>query len=225
MKVTYLGHGCLLIEGGQSTILIDPFITHNSLARDVVVQDIVCDYIFLTHGHMDHVADVDLIVQHTGAEIVASYEVAEWYKSKGLKAQGMNHGGWCPYEGGRAKYVAAIHSSMLPDGSYGGNPGGFVFEDERTIYVSGDTALTMDMQLIPMTCKPLDLAALCIGDYFTMGIEDALIASDFVKCNRVLGMHYNTFDPIRIDMEEATRLFQSKGKTLLLPNIGGSISV
>jgi len=226
MKITYYGHGCFLIHGSKQKILIDPFITNNELAKDINIDHIECDMIALTHGHQDHVADVEAIAKRTKAPILAGYEVGAYFAEKDLDAKQMNHGGWFSYEGGRVKFVAAIHSSSLPDGSYGGDPGGFVFEDEAgTLYISGDTALTMDMKLIPMTCKPLDAAVLCIGDHFTMGVNDAVIASDFIACDTIIGAHYDTFALIKIDHAEAKQAFAEKNKTLHLLDIGSSLDI
>lgn len=226
MKITYLGHGCVRIQGAQTTFLIDPFITGNPLAKDIDIEQINCNVILLTHGHVDHVLDAERIARRTGAIIVAGYEVAQWFAAKELNTFAINHGGWWSYPGGRVKYVAAVHSSVLPDGTYGGNPGGFVFEDEsKNVYVSGDTALTMDMKLIPMMCKPLDAAVLCIGDCFTMGIDDAVLASDFVNCDKIIGMHYDSFEPIKIDHAQAVQTFAAANKTLLLPEIGTSVEI
>jgi L-ascorbate metabolism protein UlaG (beta-lactamase superfamily) len=138
------------------------------------------------------------------------------------KTHPMNHGGGFQFDFGRVKFVTAIHSSSMPDGSYGGNPGGFVVQtDEGNFYVSGDTALTMDMKLIGESTK-LRFAALCIGDNFTMGIEDAIQAADFVGCIEILGVHYDTFPPIRIDHPSAVAKFRSAGKTLHLLEPGES---
>ena len=137
----------------------------------------------------------------------------------------MNHGGSWNFDFGKLKYVNAIHSSSFPDGSYGGNLGGFVIEGEhKNIYIAGDTALTMDMKLIPLRTK-LDLAILPIGDNFTMDVEDAIIASDFVDCDKILGYHYDTFGYIEIDHEAAIRKFFDKGKDLMLLGIGESIEL
>lgn len=138
----------------------------------------------------------------------------------------MNHGGKKNFDFGTVKYVDAIHSSVLPDGTYGGNPGGFVIQAENAIlYIAGDTALTYNMKLIPETIGKVDLAVLPIGDNFTMGYEDALIAANFVECNMVLGCHYDTFPPITLDKDAAINHFKTKGKTLLLPKIGESIDI
>ena len=137
----------------------------------------------------------------------------------------MNHGGSWNFDFGKVKYVNAVHSSSFPDGSNGGNPGGFVIEGEhKNIYIAGDTALTMDMKLIPMRTK-LDLAIFPIGDNFTMDIEDAILASDFVECDKILGYHYDTFGYIKIDHKEAIQRFFDKGKDLMLLEIGGSIEL
>ncbi|MNE61960.1 metal-dependent hydrolase [compost metagenome] len=137
----------------------------------------------------------------------------------------MNHGGSWNFDFGKVKYVSAIHSSSFPDGSNGGNPGGFVIESEhKNIYIAGDTALTMDMKLIPMRTK-LDLAIFPIGDNFTMDVEDAIIASDFVECDKILGIHYDTFGYIKIDHDDAIRKFFNKGKDLMLLKIGDSIEL
>lgn len=226
MKITYLGHGCIQVHAAKTTFLIDPFITGNPLAQSINVDEIACDVILITHGHIDHVLDAERIAKRTGAIIVSGYEVAQWFGAKDLKIHAMNHGGWWSYDGGRVKYVNAVHSSVLPDGTYGGNAGGFVFEDEtKNLYVSGDTALTWDMKLIPMMCKPLDAAILCIGDNFTMGIEDAVLASQFVECDQVIGMHYDSFDPIKIDHDYAKQTFAAANKNLMLPAIGETVEI
>ncbi len=221
MKVTYYGHSCFAAQVGNRTLLFDPFITGNELARNVDVKSIRADYILATHGHSDHVGDVAEIAKRTGATLIAGYEVAVWFGKQGVqKAHPMNHGGAARFDFGRVKYVSAIHSSSLPDGSYGGNPGGFVVEtNEGNFYHSGDTALTMDMKLIGESTK-LKFAALCIGDNFTMGVEDAIKAADFVQCTTVLGLHYDTFPPIKIDHAEATQKFSAAGKSLLLMKPG-----
>lgn len=226
MKITFFGHGCFLIETGHTTFIIDPFISGNPLAEHIQVGDIACDFILLTHGHLDHVLDVEQIAKNTKAPIISNFEIVTWYNKKGLEGHGLNHGGWWSFNEGRIKYVSAVHSSVLPDGTYGGNPGGFVIEGpDGTLYISGDTALTMDMKLIPMMCKKLDAAILCIGDNFTMGIEDAILASDFIQCNTVVGAHYDTFAPISINHEEAVSAFQSKNKTLHLLKIGDALEI
>tara|TARA_Y100001933_G_scaffold142617_2_gene141495 strand:- start:2659 stop:3426 length:768 start_codon:yes stop_codon:yes gene_type:complete len=227
MKITYLGHACFHIEINGTHLIVDPFISGNELAKNVKINSLKADYILITHGHQDHVLDVEAIANNNPkATLVSNYEIIEWFGQKGLKGHPLNHGGKVSFDFGTVKYVNAIHSSVLPDGSYGGNPGGFVITaGDKCIYIAGDTALTMDMKLIPDMGHRIDLAILPIGDNFTMGYEDAALAADFVKCDKVIGCHYDTFPPIEIDKERAQTYFSSKGKILLLPNIGGTITI
>ncbi|MNK65004.1 metal-dependent hydrolase [compost metagenome] len=225
MKITYYGHASLGIEVGGKHIIVDPFITGNPQAAAINLSTIRADYILLTHAHADHVLDVEAIAKNTNAVIVSNAEIASYYAKKGFNSHPMNHGGSWKFDFGKVKYVNAIHSSSFPDGSYGGNPGGFVIEGEhKNIYIAGDTALTYDMKLIPLRTK-LDLAILPIGNNFTMDVEDAIIASDFVECDKVLGYHFDTFGYIEIDHEEAIRKFFDKGKDLMLLPIGDSIEL
>ncbi|MBT0608536.1 metal-dependent hydrolase [Aequorivita echinoideorum] len=226
MKITFYGQNCLGIELKGINLLVDPFITGNDLAKDKInIKDLKADYILLTHAHQDHTLDAEEIAKNTGATIISNYEISNHYEDKGFTVHPMNHGGSKKFDFGKLKYVNAIHTSSFPDGSYGGQPGGFVLEGERkNIYIAGDTALTMDMKLIPMQTK-LDLAILPIGDNFTMGIDDAITASDFVECDKVLGVHYDTFGYIEIDHEEAKRKFYDAGKDLMLLEIGESIEL
>src|SRR5690606_31071627 len=171
------------------------------------------------------IVDVETIAKRTNAVIVSNDEVVNHFDALGLEGHPMNHGGSWDFEFGNVKYVNAIHTSSFADGKYGGQPGGFVIEGERkNIYIAGDTALTFDMKLIPMQIK-LDLAILPIGDNFTMGIDDAILASDFVECDKVLGYHFDTFGYIEIDHEEAKRKFFDKNKDLMLLDIGESIEL
>jgi L-ascorbate metabolism protein UlaG (beta-lactamase superfamily) len=226
MKITFYGQNSLAIEVKGMHIIIDPFITGTPLSKNTVdIMDLKADYILLTHAHQDHILDAEAIAKNTGATIVSNYEIATHYENKGFKVHPMNHGGNWQFDFGNVKYVNAIHTSSFPDGSYGGQPGGFVIEGERkNIYIAGDTALTMDMKLIPLNTK-LDLAILPIGDNFTMGVDDAILASDFVECDKVLGVHYDTFGYIEINHEEAKKKFYDVGKDLMLLEIGESIEL
>jgi L-ascorbate metabolism protein UlaG (beta-lactamase superfamily) len=220
MKITYYGHACFAAQVANKTLLFDPFITGNELAKAIDVQTVPADYILISHGHVDHMADAAAIAKRTGATIVSNYEVTVWFNQQGLpKTHPLNHGGGWRFDFGRVKFVNAVHSSSLPDGKYGGNPGGFVIESaEGNFYYSGDTALTMDMKLIGESTR-LTFAALCIGDNFTMGIDDAIKAAEFVRCHEILGLHYNTFPPIRIDPPAAIEKFKAAHQRLhlLLP--------
>lgn len=223
MKVTYYGHSCFAARVAGKNLLFDPFITGNELAKAVDVQQVPADYILISHGHADHMADAADIARRTGATIISNYEITVWFGKQGVqKTHPLNHGGAWGFDFGRVKYVNAIHSSSLPDGAYGGNPGGFVVESaEGNFYYSGDTALTMDMKLIGESTRLL-FAALCIGDNFTMGIQDASKAGEFVRCQEILGLHYNTFPPIKIDERAAIEQFKAAGQRLHLLRPGQS---
>lgn len=226
MKLTYYGHACFLIETSGKSILFDPFLTGNPGLKNVDTEKIKADYIFITHGHGDHTADLVTIAKKTKATCVGAFEIAEWLSSMGVeKVHPLNHGGFIKFDFGRVKGVNAIHSSSFSDGSYAGNPMGFVFNTpDGDFYVSGDTALTMDMQLIPLWAR-LQFAVLPIGSNFTMDPADAIHASDFIKCNKIVGVHYNTWPIIHIDAEKAKADFAAAGKTLLLPASGQTIEV
>ncbi len=226
MRISFYGQSCLGLEIGDINVLVDPFITGNDLAKDKIdIDSLKADYILLTHAHQDHTLDAESIAKRTGAVIVSNFEIAGYYEEKGIEVHPMNHGGSWDFDFGAVKYVNAIHTSSFPDGTYGGQPGGFVIEGEhKNIYIAGDTALTMDMKLIPLHTK-LDLAILPIGDNFTMGVDDAIVASDFVECDKVLGCHYDTFGYIEIDHDEAKKKFYEKGKDLMLLEIGESLDI
>ncbi|HVU27676.1 MAG TPA: metal-dependent hydrolase [Verrucomicrobiae bacterium] len=223
MKVAYYGHACLSVVIGGKTLLFDPFITENPLAKAVDINKIPADYILVSHGHDDHTGDTVAIAKRTNALVIANYEVALWLNKNGApKIHPMNHGGGFHFDFGRVKFVNAVHSSMMPDGTYGGNPGGFVIESsDGNFYFSGDTALTLDMKLIGESVK-LTFAALCIGDNFTMGADDAIRAADFIRCDEILGIHYDTFPPIKIDHATAREKFSAAGKRLHLLSPGES---
>lgn len=227
MKFTYYGHSCFSVEVNGKHLLFDPFISDNELASKIDVNKIKADYIFISHGHFDHVADAVSIAKRTKATVVANFEIYTWLGKQGIEnAHPMNHGGSWKFDFGRVKMVNAVHSSELPDGTFGGNPAGFVFTTkEGNFYYAGDTALHMDMKLIPLTSKDLHFCILPIGDNFTMGIKDAVIASDFVKCDHVIGVHFDTFGFIKIDHKKAKKNFSKHGKELILPEIGQTIEI
>jgi len=225
MKITYYGHASLGIEVNGTNIIVDPFISANELAKHIDVNSLKADYILITHAHGDHILDVETIAKNTSATIVSNAEIAGYYEAKGFKTHPMNHGGSWQFNFGRVKYVNAIHSSSFPDGTYGGQPGGFVIEaDNKNVYIAGDTALTYDMKLISMR-NPLDLAILPIGDNFTMDVDDATIAAEFLEVTTVLGYHYDTFGYIKIDHEVAKQKFANKHKELILLPVGDSIGI
>lgn len=225
MKFTYYGQSCFGVNCNGKNLLFDPFITPNPKASHININQIEADYILVSHGHGDHIADVEALARATGATLISNYEVGEWFRKKGInKIEAMNLGGKKKFDFGTLKCVNAIHSSVIPDGSNGGNPMGFVIQGENIFYYSGDTALTLDMQLIPSWAK-IDFAVMPIGDYFTMDASDAARAATFVNTKRVVGVHYNTFPPITINTDVAKQIFEENGIELLLPAIGESINI
>lgn len=226
MHLTYYGHSCFQVVIKGRKILFDPFITGNELAKQVNIDSLDVDYIFLSHGHSDHIADCITIAKRTGCMVIANWEIHEWLNKQGISnTHPMNTGGKWHFDFGTVKVVVAQHSSGLPDGTYGGNPLGFLFmTDEGNFYYSGDTALTLDMQLIPGWAK-LDFAVLPIGDNFTMDAADAAKAADFIGCKTIVGVHYNTFGFIKINEAEAGKIFEAAGRNLLLPAIMETIEI
>lgn len=227
MKVTYLGHACVNIQIERAHFLVDPFISANPLAGHIDINSIEATYILLTHAHVDHILDAEAIGKRTSAPLITNPEILDHYRKLGLDGHDMNIGGSHRFLDGKVKIkmVKAVHSSSFPDGSYGGNPAGFLINyKDQTIYISGDTALTMDMKIIPHQYK-VDLAILPIGNNYTMGVRDALTAAKFVETNNVLGVHYDTFDVIKIDKEASKRKFSDAHKRLHLLEIGNSLEV
>ncbi|HUR65935.1 MAG TPA: metal-dependent hydrolase [Chitinophagaceae bacterium] len=226
MKFTFYGHSCFLVETIGKKLLFDPFITPNELAKNIEINSIDADYILVSHGHFDHIADCVALAQATNAKVICNWEIYEWLgKQKVSNAHPMNTGGKREFDGFTVRCTAAQHSSGLPDGSYGGNPMGFIISSaEGSFYYSGDTALTMDMQLIPKWAK-LNFAVLPIGDNFTMDYEDAAEAARMIDCKTVVGVHYDTFGFIRIDHQKAKQVFEKAGCLLHLPGIGETITL
>lgn len=226
MRFTFYGHSCFALELGGKRLLIDPFITPNEKAAHIDVKEIKPDYILVSHGHSDHIADCVAIAKKTEIVVVASFEVCAWLQNKGIKnVHPMNTGGKKEFDFGTVRCTSAIHSSGLPDGAYGGNPMGFIISaGDESVYFSGDTALTLDMQLVPKWAK-LNFSVLPIGDNFTMGYEDAIEAARMVQCTTVVGVHYDTFPYIVIDHDKVKAAFASAGIRLVLPAIGETIEL
>ncbi len=227
MKFTYYGHACFQVETIGKKILFDPFITNNPLASHININDIDTDYILVSHGHDDHIDNCVAIAQATNARVVCNYEIYQWLEKQKLrKIHPMNTGGKKIFNDGiTVRCTVAQHSSGMPDGSYGGTPMGFIISTkDGSFYYAGDTALTLDMQLIPRWAK-LNFAVLPIGDNFTMGYEDAVEAARMIDCTTIVGVHYDTFDPIRIDKKKAQEAFKKAGCQLHLPAIGESITI
>lgn len=199
IELTWLGHGSWKIQSGSHTILLDPFLDE-SPTSPVKADEVDADFILVSHGHFDHVSDVAPIANRCDATVVAIFEIAQWFATVHSVANtvGMNIGGETRLDFGKVKLVPALHSSQLPDGSYGGEPGGFVLHlDGKKLYFACDTALFSDMRLIG--AAGIDLAVVPIGDLYTMGPDDSIEAIKLIQPMRVAPAHYNTWPPIEQD--------------------------
>jgi L-ascorbate metabolism protein UlaG (beta-lactamase superfamily) len=225
MQITYYGHSCFMVNIGGYKLLFDPFISYNELAKNVDLNSIEADYILVSHAHQDHTADVESIASRTGATIIANWEIHAHYAQMGLKTHPMNIGGKWPFDFATVHMVPAVHSSSFPDGKYGGQPAGFIIEnDEHTFYFAGDTALFTDMKLLG-EMHSLSFALMPIGDNFTMGIRDAVMACKWMNVKKLIGMHFDTFPYIQIDHSEALMLANFNGVELILLEIGKTINI
>ena len=221
-RLTYLGHAAFTVEGSKARIVIDPFLSGNPLAK-AGPEEIKADYVLLTHGHGDHLGDGIEIAKANDATIVAPNELAVYCSGKGAKIHPMHIGGAHEFPFGRVKLTIAHHGSVAPDGTYTGNPCGFLLTmDGKTLYHPGDTGLFYDMKLIGQMNK-IDLAVLPIGDNFTMGIEDAVVAAEFLQARLYLPMHFKTFEVIDVEPEEFVKRVQAKGRKARVLPIGESL--
>ena len=222
MQITYFGQSCFQIETEGHTILFDPFIRPNPLAGDVDVDTINPGWILVSHAHMDHTADLKEIAERSGAVVVANADMANYMGKNGYKhVHPMNTGGTWSFPWGSLHMVRADHSSSWPDGTYGGNPQGFVLTMEgKRIYYSGDTAYFSDMALYGEDA-PIDIAMVCLGDNFTMGIKDAARTAAVMNAKHAIAMHYDTFGYIMVNRDEARAAFEAKGVQLAFIEIGG----
>ena len=195
--VTWLGHNAIRIVTGGKTVLVDPFMTGQPTAP-CKAEELSADYILLSHGHDDHLGDTVSIAKRCGATVVCNYELSEYLAKQGVKAHGQQHGGGFKHAFGRVKLTIAHHGSALPDGSYGGNPCGFIlYLTDGKVYAACDTGLFFDMQLIGD--EGIDLALLPIGDNYTMGPDDSIRAIKLIRPRKVIPVHYNTWPPIAQD--------------------------
>jgi L-ascorbate metabolism protein UlaG (beta-lactamase superfamily) len=198
VKVTWHGHAALTLDVDGTILLVDPYLSENP-AAETGPENVKADYILISHGHGDHVGDAVEIAKRTGAMVISNFEIATWMGDKGLEVHPQHLGGGFEYPFGYLKLTLALHGSALPDGSYGGNPAGFLLttKDGKKIYLACDTGLFGDMRLIGE--EGIDLAVLPIGDNFTMGPKDALRAVEFIQPKHVIPVHYNTWDLIAQD--------------------------
>lgn len=225
--LSWYGHNCWSLDAAGTTILIDPFLDDSPTAP-VSAADVKADYILLSHGHFDHLGDTVAIAQRTGATVLTNFEVSNWLAKQGLAADkliGMNTGGSCRQSFGLVKFTIAHHSSSMPDGSYGGVPGGFLLQlDGARVYLACDTAAFLEMKLIG--AGGLDLAIVPIGDLYTMGPEDSLDAIRLLNPQRVAPCHYNTWPPIAQDASQwASRVRSQTAAEPVVLEPGGTISL
>ncbi len=223
-KITFLGQSGWFFETPKANIVIDPFLEGNPLAVHKAA-DIKADYILLSHAHGDHVADVEPIAKNSNSTIIANFEMANYYGAKGYQVHPLHIGGANSFPFGRVKLTPAFHGSSFPDGTYGGMPAGILLTlEDKIFYHTGDTALFSDMQLIGKH-NLVDLMLVCIGDNFTMGIDDAVEAVDLVKPRLTIPMHYKTFPYIDVDPEEFASKTISNGNETKVLNVGDSINL
>lgn len=219
MKIHYLGHSAFELETSGKKILIDPFLAAIQSYRPENISNI-----FVTHGHGDHLGSAIEISKATSAPITAVFELANYCAQKGAKTIDMGLGSWQNYEWGRAVLVPAFHSSTTPDGIYAGSPCGFVFEIEgKVIYHAGDTCLNSEMKMIGEVYRP-DISMLPIGGKYTMDIEHAVKASEWLNTTAVIPMHYNTFAPISVDIADFEKRIRSVGKIPVIMKVGETIN-
>lgn len=227
MKVRYLSHSCFQIEIDGKLLIIDPFIKPNPLAEAVKFEELKADYILITHGHWDHVADAVELLKQTGATLICQFDLVGWFQKQGVENQaiGLNVGGKVALPFGVVRMVQAVHSSSLPDGSYGGTATGFIIQaEDKTVYYSGDTALFGDMKMFAELYKP-QIAFLPVGGNFTMDVDDALIAARWLHVNKVIGMHFDTFPPIQVHNDNAIEHARTQGIDLHLLQINQTIEI
>lgn len=227
MEAIYYGHSTVRLNLNDVEVLFDPFITPNKLAGHIELETLKPDYIFLSHCHGDHVADLVEVQRNGNSQVVSIVESAAWVKKQGIATDrviGMNFGGTLSTDFGSAKMVYALHTNSTPEGGYAGVAAGYVLKSGgKSIYFAGDTALTLEMQLL--VDQNLDWAFLPIGGFFTMDVEDAIKAAKFINCKNIIGIHYNTFPPIEINEKEAVEKFREAGLNLHLLQIGEKISL
>lgn len=207
-------------------MLFDPFVSGNPKATHIKVEALPADYVLVSHAHGDHLSDALSVLQRTGAKLISNFEISSYYEARGIRQnEKLNFGGRVATSFGHVRMLHAMHSSQFPDGTYGGNPGAFLVETaDGNFYFAGDTALTLDLQLIPRYAA-IQVAFLPIGGYFTMDYRDAAIAAEFLQCDTVVGMHYDSFPAITIDHEAARRAFADSQVKLILMQVGEHITL
>lgn len=225
MKCTFYGHSCFLLQTEHHALLFDPYISQNPLAKDIDIDSINPDYILISHAHGDHIADVEHIAKGSGSTIIANYEIVNYFAGTGIEGFAMNSGGSHEFPFGKVTMTHAYHSSSFPDGTYGGNPNGFLIQAEgKCIFYSGDSALTSDFALIGERYA-IDLAILPIGNVFTMDYVDAERASTMLKSKQLMGVHFDTFPPIVINHDDVLQHMKNNDIHCILPTIGQVLQI
>lgn len=218
INIEYLGHSAFIIKNDSYSVIIDPFLTGNPKAS-ITADKVQVSDILVTHGHGDHVGDAVEISKKTGTKITAVFEIANYCTKKGAKSQGINLGGKIKFPWGWAVWLPASHTSSFSDGSYAGCPASILLEIGGVkIYHAGDTGLHMDLKMIGDVYKP-DVSILPIGGYYTMGIDEAVIAAKWIGSQTIIPMHYDTFPPIKTDASVFKEKIESQmdARCIILP--------